>query len=313
MMRKLRVFGGLLFFCFLFIETASAFGGNLTVNSSESADIGVTLSQKIEVDITPSSFSWTGLEPGDVGNGSTEASGFGAIQIENIGSMNITHVWFNATYPTTNPFGSGSAADTNAGNYVVLKKEGGSEFYFINRAEYNATHTLVYLTDRGGTMPPDNSQYTYGRFHNASNEYFWMMDAVTGCNSTGTTLYIGNKSHSKTSTGTVNFNLTTDIYEYSFTTHPDDHSWGYADITSGPLTGYCAAVTDDCTKLFFSRWNADLPFNKCSNVNFAWSSASDGDLAPGNSFWMDLQVFIPFGIYEGAQGAGQIVAIVNAE
>jgi hypothetical protein len=309
MKRKTFISMGIFFFGLLFIGSVSAqFGGNLTVDDNESADITVNVSSKVMIDITPASFTWSPVDPGSVGDSNDEANGYYAIQIENIGSQNITHVWFNATYPTNNPFGVGSNAETDAGNYVVLSKNTSSdEFWFINRVEYNTTAELVYLKDPDGNMPPNASKYIYGRYRNASNEYFWMIDANSNCNASGTAIYIGNTSHSKTLTGTTDF-TSGDKWTGSMSTY---ENYGYDDIDGGPLNGLCVAVDSTCTRVFFSRWNADAPFHKCTNVNYAWDSAVDGQLVPGDSFAMKIQVYVPFGIYEGQSNAGKIFAIVN--
>ncbi len=300
---------------FLMTGTASAqgqFGGNKTINDSESANVSVSINGLIQVDINPADFAWTSLDPGGVGDNDTEANNFFALQVENIGSRNITHVWFNATYPTANPFGVGTAANTNAGNYIVLANESGTSFAFINRVEYNATNALVYLTDPDGNMPPNSGQFMYGRVHNASNEYFFMINkSLTGqCNGSAT-LYIGNISHSKTQTGTVDFDTSGETENFTLTVHPDDPQWGYADITAGPFQNYCVAVDENCTQVFFSRWNADRPFDACANSVYAWDAAISGPLTPGDSFYMWIKAYVPFGIYEGASNDGYITAVVN--
>jgi len=308
MKRKTVIAMGMIFLGLLFISSVSAqLGGNLTANDSESATITVNISSKVMVDITPASFSWSPVDPGDIGDNNTEANNYYAIQIENIGSKNITHVWFNASYPTSNPFGTGTNS-ADAGNFVVLSKNTSSnEFWFINRVEYNTTEELVYLRDPDGNMPPNASHYIYGRYHNASNEYFWMIDKVTNCNESAT-IYIGDNHHSKTQTGSTDFtNASGDIDSFSLSTY---ENYGYADINTGPLNGLCVAVTHDCTRVFFSKWNADAPFHLCSNVNYAWDSTVDGQLVPGDSFAMNIKVYVPFGIYEGST-SGTITAIVN--
>jgi len=310
MKRKTFIAMSMIFFGLLFMSSVSAqLGGNLTANDSESATVAVNISSKVMVDITPSTFTWSPVDPGGVGDNNTEANNYYAIQIENIGSKNITHVWFNASYPTSNPFGTGTNS-ADAGNFVVLSKNTSSnEFWFINRVEYNTTTELVYLRDPDGNMPPNASKYIYGRYHNASNEYFWMIDKVTNCNESAT-IYIGNTSHSKTQTGTTDFK-DGDVESFSLFTYKN---YGYADIDTGPLNGLCVAVTHDCTRVFFSKWNADAPFHLCSNVNYAYDYNETGTptpLVPGDSFAMNIKVHVPFGIYEGST-TGTITAIVNS-
>jgi hypothetical protein len=307
MERKAIIAMGIIFLGLFLMNTVSAqLGGNLTVNNTESADIEVNISSVIMVDITPADFSWDGIDPGGVGDNTTEGTGYYAIQIENIGSRNISYVWFNSTYPTINPFGTGNNS-ADAGNFVVLSKNTSStEYWFINRAEYNTTTELVYLKDPDGNMPPNSSKYIYGRYHNASNEYFWMINSTSACNVTGTTIYVGNGSHSKTQTGTTNFE-TGAVESFTLTNY---ENYGYGDITTGPLNGLCVAVDSTCTRVFFSKWNADAPFHLCDNSNYAWNYSADGYLVPGDSFAMGIKVYVPYGIYEGSV-TGQITAIVN--
>jgi len=252
------------------------------------------------------------VDPGGVADSGDEASGYFAIQIENIGSANITHVWFNASYPTTDPFGTGNPSLVDAGNFVVLSRnESATDFWFINAVEYNATEALVYIKDFAGSMPPASASYTYGRFHNASNEYFWMIDDATTCHNTGTIMRIGNVSHSKTQTGTTDFQNGA-YTEITLTALPDN-SFGYADITGGPLSGLCVAVSSNCQRVFFSRWNADEPFHLCSNVNYAFDyneTGAEEALVPGDSFAMGIKAYVPFGIPAGSS-TGTITAIVN--
>lgn len=311
-------YGLLVLFLFIIMGAASAqLGGNLTSNDTESSSITVNISHKVMVDITPSSFSWgTGgkplPEPGSVADSSNEEEGYFGIQIENVGSANITHVWFNASYPDTTPFGTGSSDAIDPGNFIFLSKNtSATDYWPINRVEFNTTAELVYIKDPDGNMPPNDNKYIYGRYRNASNEYFWMINNNTNCTTGGTKIYIGNVSHSKTQTGTTNFNSTTDVESFSLTALPD-FSFSYTDITDGPLSGLCVAVTQDCEKVFFSRWNADSPFHLCTNVNYAYDSGVEGTpLVPGDSFAMGIKAYIPYGIYEGASSTGTITAIVN--
>jgi len=310
-MRKAIKYGALvLLLGVIMISVSAQLGGNLTKNDSESATITVNVSSKIMVDITPATFSWGAVDPGSVAGSTKEANGYSAIQIENIGSTNITHVWFNATYPTSRPFGTGNPRAQNAGNFVVLSRRATNTSYWgINQLEYNETNALYYIKDVAGAMPPNNAAYRYGRFHNASGEYFWMIDAVTNCHTTGTLIYIGKVAHTKTVTGSTNFNVGANYDSFALT-NLGDNSFGYADINAGPLKGLCVAVSSNCSRVFFSKWNADKPFHKCANAIYAWTT-TDGKLVPGNSFAMGIKANIPYGVVAGSS-TGRITAIVNA-
>jgi hypothetical protein len=312
-MKKTILVGVFLILVGLFMNTASAqMGGNLTIDDSDPVFINVTIAQQTWVDVQPYALNWNPVNPGGVGDNNSETLGAGyfAVQVENIGSVNITHVWFNATYPRASPFGRGSAAWTNAGNYVVLSNNtastnpGAAGFFFINRVEYNETTQLVYLRDPSGNLPPSNTLYTYGRFRNASNEYFWMINDVTPNCASGGYIRIGNISHSRTQTGTTNFQ--TGNFK-TVTLTPWGANWAVGHITGGPLNGYEVAVNRSCA-VFFSHWNMDAPFDSAgSNARYAF----DGVLTPGESFAMAIKVYVDYGIYQGQSGQGRIWAIVN--
>ncbi len=325
---------------------ASALGGNLTINDSENANVSVTVNTNTMVDITPAVFSWTNVDPGGVGDNNSEANNYYALQVENIGSHNITHVWFNATYPTSSPFGVGSTANTNTGNYVVLSKPTqnntlinnrtlfhqtlNSTYRFINRAEYNNTRGLVYVTDPEGNLPTDNSRFWYGRFRNASTEYFWMVNITDG-SCENNEFFIGDAPHTKTTTGSVDFSTCAAGLSNGPVANPgvSDCRWGTFtnnSIVGGASAGttygyaevnvsgehYCVVIAN-CSRLFFSRWNRDFPFNLCNSPysEYAWNSTTDGPLTPGDSFVMGIKVRVPYGIYEGTSNQGYITAIVN--
>ena len=85
----------------------------------EGSTIDITVGSQTLIDLTPASFSWTGLNPGDVGT-------VHQAQIENIGSTNLTHIWFNVTQPTSNPYGTGSNGSYDAANFVWISRETGT-------------------------------------------------------------------------------------------------------------------------------------------------------------------------------------------
>lgn len=324
-----RIFMGALLMLSLgiLINCGSAqLGGNLTKNESDDIGITVNVSTECMIDVQPAALMWVDVSPGGVGDNDSEVLGanFYAIQIENIGSRNISRVWFNATYPSATPFARGSAAFTDAGNYVVLSNSSSKNapddtFWFINRVEFNETRELVYIRDPNGNLPPDTNTFTYGRFRNSTNEYFWMYDQTFGnCNASGT-LYIGTEPHTRTQTGTTNFQ--SQLVGGAFTTTPlttyncAGLSYAVGEVnSSSPLYGYEVAMSQDC-RLFFSRWNRDCPFDRPGTEAVFATDVVDfptATLYPGDSIVMAIKVYIPYGIYEGQSNPGKIWAIATA-
>lgn len=305
--------------------SAQGFGGNLSqiANDSDYVLIDVNVTTVTMIDVQPYALAWN-VSPGGVGDNDSESLGPGyfAIQIENIGSHNITRIWLNATYPTASPFARGSAAYTDAGNYVVISNDTSStnppakDFWFINRVEYNETRQLVYLRDPSGNLPPDGSTYTYGRFRNSSREYFWFINKVPpNCNESGTQLRIGRVAHTVTQTGTTNFQDGAEGVRYdTFTLNNYDGEYAVGNIDTGPLSGYAVAVNASCA-VFFSKWNRDYPFDFIGTnavyVNNVTSLSDSNFLYPGDSIALAIKVYVPYGIYEGPSNQGKIWIIVS--
>jgi hypothetical protein len=286
------------------------------VNDTESATVTVTISAKTMIDLVPTDLAWT-VDPGAAcgryvsGGACNETLGnFSAVQIENIGSWNITQIWFNNTYPSSSPFGTGSPTAGNAGNYVVLANRSETNFYFVSRVEFNVTNQLVYITDPDGNMPPNVSKFTYGRFHNGSNEYFWFIDKPsTGKCNESTYIRIGNVSHTDSQTGTVNFQ--SGAYG-EFTLTPST-TYATGDINDGPLDGYSVAVSNTTAgcRVWFSHWNKDPPFDSLSEAAYTFSSTSN-PLVPGDSFYMRIGVIVPQGLHYGSHSGTLYVVAVGA-
>ena len=304
------------------------FGGSANalpeVNDSQNSTIQVTIAPQTYINLDPALLNWVGVNPGDEGNSTHEQNGYSGIQIENIGSKNITYIWLNATYPSNRPQATGTAALYDTGNFVAIAKEGG-RFYFPNRVDYNETRSLIYLKDPGGARPPDAGTYHYGRFRNASKEWFWFVDSTGSgegdeCNETGTTFYIGDDAHTRTSTGSVDFSACAgaltgapagNCRSGTLTNDADNTQWGYADVNVGGAH-YTVAVNYACNMTMWNHWNMDGPgAEKGSYAEMFWNGSSNGNFTPGNSTVAEIKVFVPYGTYEGNIASGQLTVIVS--
>jgi len=299
-----------LFFVFLillaFAGFASAQAGPVA-NDSEDAVVSVWISSVTWVNIDPDSLSYSGLTPGMETTASLEVSKYWAIEIENIGSQNITKLWANTTFETTRPWGSGDPTRYNAGNFILLTANStDSNLYFVNRVEYNESDVLVYLKDPEGDMPVTG--WVPGRFRNSSNEYFWMVQNPAtlgrGCNES-TSIRIGTVPHTRTQTGTVDFQAgpTTNV-GLTTGTAPTANEWAIGSVTAGAAPGYCVAVKYDCSQVWFYHWNMDAPgatnaaCTQAKYLNTA-TSRSVGSLAPGAYFASNVTLRIPYGVAQG--------------
>ncbi|NOX71897.1 MAG: hypothetical protein GXO64_04345 [Candidatus Micrarchaeota archaeon] len=269
------------------------------VTRTDEINVSVTVAQKTMIDVTPTSLTWTNVDPGSEADSSYEANSYGQIQIENIGSTNITGVWINNTYPASRPFGSGTNASYDAGNFVVLSRQSSTDYMFPNRVEYNASNTIVYVSVPTG--------WYYGRFRNASHEYFWGVDAASGdCNVTGRVFRIGITEHNQSATGDADLSdggTDTRYYQFTLTNAPDNTAWGYASINvSSSKWQMCVAVKNTCDEAMFYRWNTDAPGgSSCAYAqNFTTST-----LTPGSWVIANVHVRVPYGVHWGTTGSTQ--------
>ncbi len=303
----------------------------LTVNDNETANISVTISTITMVNIDPYVLTWSGLNPGDIGNATEETTGYFAIQIENIGSNNITHIWFNSSYPSSRPFGTANSSAYDAGNFVVLARENLSEiptgatasycadlsnstyderygrYKYPNRVEYPEVRTLVYLKDDNGIMPPLDKDY--GRFRFANEEFFWMISNATDCG--GNDFLIGNDSHTSTQTGTVDFQGS-DVATVSLVATPIE-GWCYGNISShSHLDGYGVLVQNGTSgadrKVQLVWWNKDA----LTNGMVGHYLFEGENLVPGQSTAACIKVYVPYGVNEGSVETGILTVVVNS-
>ena len=297
--------GALLIALALALFTTVKVKAQLAVNDTDIVNISVQIATKTMVDVNPAALTWIGVDPGSVGGPSQEIEGpnYFAIQIENIGSHNITHIWFNATYPASRPFASGTNSTYDAGNFVALRREGATtDFYFPNRLEFNESRSIVYLRDPSGNLPP-SSAYSYGRFRNTSYEYFWMVSRGANCD--GQTFYIGEDPHTESATGTTNFQGATTaddgVCVVSLQASTARPGWCYSDLPDSSNDPDCAKFNyavyvknETYDQVFFVHWNKD--FSDTSNkIEYFY----EGNLVPGDSSIAYIRVYVPYGVYEG--------------
>ena len=282
------------------------------------ATVTVTLQSRTWVDVSNDHMSWTeNVEPGTVPNClstdddcvsvSGRSNTVYAMEVENIGSENVSKVWLNATMPSSNPFASGDGNTYDPGNFLAVTNNitGEGSYYFINRVEFAMPRAPVYL--KRGSIPNDRT----GRFRNASKEWFWGLNKSSGCNETGTQLYIGDSAHDPN--GAMGDIDLTDNTPWTLTTSSTDNTYGWANITIGGEE-YNVAVPSDCSRVIFYKWNMDLPGASETGTNAAYifDNETEGhDFAPGNYTPIYVEARIPFGTYVGTLPTGYMRVIVN--
>ncbi len=293
-----------------FIPSAKA------VNVTDTATIDIEIAGLTLIDMNPAEFAWNAIDPGTEGERKQA-------QVENIGSTNFTYVWFNVTQPTDRPFGTGSNDSYDAANMVWISTEDDDDYYAVDRLEFNETRSLVYLTDPDGSIPPNGTNYTYGRFRNTSYEYFWFYDKTNGdCD--GATFYVGDVAHSQGITGSIDFSscsgaLTDDpgtTCRSGALTASAVSDWCYSDINVGGRN-YTLAVQNSTNayRVRWFHWNIEAP----GGVDWGEGDELHNDrfseivVYPGNSTVADLVVYVPYGVAKGQLTQGTLTVIARSD
>ena len=179
-----------------------------------------------------------------------------------------------------------------------------ADYAFVDRLEFNHSTDIVYLT------LPTNYQ-RQGRLRVGPDEYFWATasdESENPCNGTGSAdyLHIGTTAHTIDATGDI------DLSDNSFAIEVSgDSDWGL--VVNGFTVGgvpYNAAVSADCSQVRFYRWNADAPGASTSTLDERYSTTT---LYPGDSFAVDLRLYVPYGVPVGAVTNGTLTVMATAQ
>ncbi len=274
-------------------------------NVTSTASVSVTIGQITIVDVTPKAMDFGTVYPGtDVANYTDPTTGvtLSAIQIENLGSTNITYIWANVTQPASNPFGTGNPNAYDPANFLVLKRPTDTHYYFIDRVEWNATQPIIYL------QLPSN-WITYGRIRDGYDEYFWAINGSSQyCNGTGwNQIIIGQVPHNTTQTGTINL-VSGKIFVANISA-TGDPNWGIVNATNISGAIYCVAVSKNCNELRIYKWNPQAPgAAECSS----WDYLNSGVLVPGASVIADVQLHVPYGVPYGILPTGTLTIVAES-
>ncbi|MCK5040587.1 MAG: hypothetical protein KAR87_06480 [Candidatus Aenigmarchaeota archaeon] len=212
-------------------------------------NVSVQVADVTWIDISPDMVMWHSVNPGAYSTNFTDletsTTDHRAFVIRNIGSSNITKIWFNATYPSASNtlysdiYGTGDLALYDTANFVTVSvadktgndsaiRDDNDKYFFINKVEYaeavyNISGSSWNLIE-GNAVPYvkfDNptdygsagaDTLSVGRIRDAKNEYFWVLVANPtehNCSNTGGTNYpeffVGIVPHNQTNVGDIEF------------------------------------------------------------------------------------------------------------
>ena len=272
------------------------------------------------MNIEPDSLSWTGTESVEPGSEGVVKY----VQIENLGSTNISYVWFNNSYPHHNPYGSGLSSMYDPGNYILISRHGENHYRHPNRIDYNSSYHIIYLT-----LP--SSSWYYGRFRDGPREFFWAVDNSTGTGAgngfarEGTTLRIGVRPHNSTDTGTVDLSGTCDGLNATSITHDcregtlahwgnwNGQEWAYVGVHFGNDTyyeEYTFAINRWGNMSYIGYWNTEGPGGTYAFNQYFVNDTNP--LYPGGAVIADVIVRVPYGVAFGEANTGTLTVIAQA-
>jgi hypothetical protein len=310
--------------------TASA---QVTSEGTDNSTVTVDVASKVAIDISPSDISYSNIDPGSAAlqsDGSDVGAAVGAVEIENIGSDNITQLWLNTSVPNDNPFGTGLAQEYDAGNFIEVKPEGeantasNDSFHYINRKEFNETGDLSYVF-----TPDDGGNWKYGRFKVGSQEFFWAVNESSdgSCElDGGSNFRVGQEAHNQTTTGSSDFtDGSSDFDSYSLTGTGAGNAEALATgVTLNPPgmgeRAYDVLVEcGDPTYTVRSKYNvnalgaSDLVNDgqAVQHILNATEADQNAELQPGEHFALNTSIRVPQGVPSNTGITGQLRVFVN--
>lgn len=212
------------------------FASVATADDDEDSDVDVEVTSVTELDVKPDQLDYQG-EPGDLDEESDR--GFSSVELENVGSEAIELVHASSDMHDSNPFGTGTESEYNAGNMVMLSTEPSSDvegvadgssattFNYANRVEFDEDPAPSYiqtLEDELDEDPDaydelanyDSSDFTdeavdVGRFREGDENYFYAIfydedDGSSACAGGGSAeIWVGTTEHTPDAIGTFDF------------------------------------------------------------------------------------------------------------
>jgi len=229
-----------------------------TADEAEDSDVNVSVGEVTELDVKPDELVYSG-DPGEFNT--TDASGFEAIELANIGSEEINQISARATMPDENPFGSGDSDAYNTGNFIKMWTDSAANVsfasdldvsdssndispHYLNRVEYREEDVPSYiqtLEDSEGVVDEDdvselgsNGAADVGRFRAGDVEYFYVLyhedSGSNTCSGSDSELWVGTDGHTSTELGTFDFtdDSAEDVEAYDIA---DGGAFGVVDTT----------------------------------------------------------------------------------
>jgi hypothetical protein len=251
------------------------------VNDTVTIDVNVTATASIAV--YPETLNWTSVATGAAG-------GLKYLTVKNTGSLNVSNIYSYVDTLVTEsarPYGSSDPKAYSAGGVIAIKNESAAGYSFAGRLEWNWTQDIPNHVWGAVTSPT-----SWGYFRNTSNDYVWVLGNGTAgrCNESSAQFSV----ETDVDLGTAATRTPDNTFSI-ITSAGDPQNWGYASITTGPLTGYCVAAKTDCSKIYIYKYDKRTNFTGCGGAFYLQS----GNLVPGSTTILSLDAWVPNGYPSG--------------
>jgi hypothetical protein len=254
--------------------------GQATTNTT---NVYVNVSTTAVLLVDPQSLEWGAVLPGSNGTDIT-------LTIKNGGSTafssGVSASVNSFAKETSDPIGSSTASSYASGSFLVLKNASDTNYYFVNRMEWNDSSSLGSIQNKNTT-----NGASWGFYHNKTQRWVWEIckDSNNQClNYTGA------------GSATFKINATEGSYELggaitSATGVGNTTEWSFWTFPSGPLVSYCVAIKTNCQAFMIYRWDQNSSLSAACTTK----TLLNATLPVGSSLPVTANVFLPSGIPSG--------------
>lgn len=324
------------------VSTATAANSD----NNETSQVDVEVTSETALDVKPDQLTYNQVSVGDRVNVTDNDHGYESLKVENTGSEEIREIWATSELPTDNPFGSGSDASGSnhiSTNFLQIRPQAGITSYGGNHSTYHYVERVEFFQDSAPLVEYDSSEFTsdgsdtvqVGRIRTGNNEFYFALgyQGTNGCSSDAE-LRVANDATTPDSLGTTDFRNSNSGSWTNYSISSVSGSDGYG-ITGDSVSLDLKSTVDDLPEAETQTYDVmtkcdgldqvsqneahillnryDIEAGGSDNLYDGAGVAStsiytDGgaDLAPGDSFGVDVAVQVPRGVPSGNIAAGTL-------
>jgi hypothetical protein len=278
--------------------------GFVSAQDSDTVTIDINITQVISIDVSPNSVSWIGLSVGETGTPEY-------FTVTNVGSVNVTDLRANITNDDTNPYGTGTSANYDAGEFILMNTTSAG-FFYVNKKNWNESVPGDVIVPTDFTEGADTGYFGILRTagdNDVGQDYYYFTnrtDSSGDCLSASSVLLLGVEPKNVSDAGDVDF---TDSGNYSTVTFAAGNN-GANGPAGHDFANYCFLISDDCSTITMTHWNTDLDSGTNCTADVSFYTGSD--LEPGSFTSFYLEPKIPNGVPDGDASQGTLTIIASA-